>query len=114
MMRWINLTVTAIALGVAACLAADVAHAEEAPRPLTLADCPPGYVLGVEDTAEPQLPMRDPDAIASNPTDQNAAAAQQAAAPRQFVTGCVLPRQQQLRQVVQPGEDFHEQSDYAQ
>ena len=85
-------------------------------RPLTIADCPAGYGLGVQDTAQPQPltkpPLTAPDAAGSstggealadtsNPrvaaaTDDTAqneaaqkAAAERDAAPRAFVTGCI-------------------------
>ncbi len=93
---------------------ASAAQAQEAVRHLTIADCPAGYVLGVEDIAEPQPLTRDPNAVAGNPPGQNAvtAAAQQVAAPRQFVTGCIPPQSQQLP--TQPTEDFHGNFDDAQ
>jgi hypothetical protein len=61
----------------------------------TIADCPPGYILAVQDTAQPLIAARQPDpnaGYAQNNQDQIAALQQQAAAPRQFVTGCVLPQ----------------------
>jgi hypothetical protein len=69
----------------------------------TIADCPAGYVLAVQDTSLPQPLTKPPSqtAIYANDADsiaaQNAAAAaaaeanQQAEAPRQFMTGCVPP-----------------------
>lgn len=73
------------------------ANAQDLTHMPTLADCPAGYVLAVQDTALPQpltaIYANDADSIAA----QNAAAAaaaeanQQAEAPRQFMTGCVPP-----------------------
>jgi len=78
-------------------LSASSAHSQEAQsnRLPTIADCPPGYVLAVQDTAQPLIAARQPDpnaGYAQNNQDQIAALQQQAAAPRQFVTGCVLPQ----------------------
>jgi hypothetical protein len=77
-------------------LAPDVAHAQETQRTLTIADCPPGYVLGVQDTAEPQpLTKATPSqADATTYTVDGAMAAYKAQqetdiAPRAFVTGCI-------------------------
>jgi hypothetical protein len=77
------------------------AYSQEAqpPRLPTIADCPPGYVLAVQDTADPMLPARQPDPNAryvQNNQEAIAAIQQQTEAPRQFVTGCVQP------QIVQP------------
>jgi hypothetical protein len=90
------------------------AHAQEAPptRLPTIADCPHGYILGVQDTDNPAPLARDNSAQA-NTNDitvdgqmaafkarqqQDAAyASSQAQAPRAFVTGCVLPQQLQQR-----------------
>jgi hypothetical protein len=95
-------------------LAAPSAHAQEAQptRLPTIADCPPGYVLGVEDT-DNLAPLARDNAAQANPNgytvdgqmaafkaqqQQEAAyASSQAQAPRAFVTGCVLPQQYQQR-----------------
>jgi hypothetical protein len=88
-------------------LVTTVAHAQQAqPQHMpTLADCPVGYVLTVQDTALPQPLAKLPSAQA-NPDDTSLAdpnalaaaeAAQQAMAPRQFVTGCVPPQYQPNR-----------------
>ena len=81
-------------------------------RPMTIADCPAGYGLGVQDTVQPQPLTKPPltaapdaagqsaggEALAdtSNPSVTAAAAeaakkeaAERDAAPRSFVTGCV-------------------------
>jgi hypothetical protein len=78
-------------------LLASPAHSQEAqPTHMpTIADCPRGYVLAVQDTAEPFMPASIPDPNAGYAQNNQAAVAQaqmQAAAPRQFITGCV-PRQ---------------------
>jgi hypothetical protein len=73
------------------------AHEAQAQPMATLADCPPGYVLAVQDTALPQplaaLPptptLTDDTSPAALSTAATAEAAQEALAPRQFVTGCV-------------------------
>ncbi|MGB9152968.1 MAG: hypothetical protein WCD70_07760 [Alphaproteobacteria bacterium] len=80
----------------------------------TIADCPPGYVLAVQDTDNP-MPLASNDVAQSDQStdtvdgqmaafkarqqQQAAYAAAQAQAPRAFVTGCVLPQpaQQQRR-----------------
>jgi hypothetical protein len=94
------------------------AHAQEAQpaRLPTIADCPPGYVLGVQDT-DNLMPLARDNAAQVNPNDitvdgqmaafksrqqQDAAYTNsQAQAPRAFVTGCVpmqpAPQQQQPR-----------------
>jgi hypothetical protein len=76
-------------------LVASSARSQEAARPLTIADCPAGYVLAVQDMAEPQPLVKPPDPTASgsDQTEQDAIAdaQQQAAAPRRFVTGCIPP-----------------------
>ncbi|MGB9152206.1 MAG: hypothetical protein WCD70_03860 [Alphaproteobacteria bacterium] len=81
----------------------------------TIADCPPGYVLAVQDTDAPMPLASDDTAQSDQNTDtvdgqmaafktrqqqQSAYAADQAQAPRAFVTGCVLPQpaQQQEQQ----------------
>jgi hypothetical protein len=84
------------------------ANAQELTHMPTLADCPAGYVLAVQDMALPQpLTKPPPTAVpaAINADDANsiaaqnamaaADAAQQAEAPRQFITGCVPPQAQQ-------------------
>ena len=85
------------------------AYAQEAQptRLPTIADCPSGYVLVVQDS-DSLLPLARSDAPASNPNitvdgqmaafkaqQQQEAAYQssQSQAPRAFVTGCVLPQQ---------------------
>ena len=79
---------------------ASPAHSQEVQHLPTIADCPRGYVLGVQDTEDPQpvatLPLNPNDYTIAN-QDKNAAeaAARQASAPRQFITGCFLPQQQQ-------------------
>jgi hypothetical protein len=86
-----------IALCIAALLLSSCpAQAQETQRPLTIADCPPGYVLGVQDTAEPQpLTKATPSqADATTYTVDGAMAAYKAQqetdiAPRAFVTGCI-------------------------
>lgn len=69
------------------------ARSQEQAHQLTIADCPAGYVLGIQDTADPQPFSRIPDPAPSTYEQANQQAAalaqQQAAAPRQFVTGCV-------------------------
>ena len=81
-------------------LASFPAHSQEVQHLPTLADCPPGYTLGVQDTANPMpvaKPQPDPNAYANAyPSDQDIAAAaqEQAAAPRQFITGCIPPQSQ--------------------
>ncbi|MFY9286905.1 MAG: hypothetical protein WAO98_00215 [Alphaproteobacteria bacterium] len=62
------------------------AHAEEPQRLVTIADCPSGYVLGVQETDQPQLMAKTPSA---NPSDASAEAKETTEAPRRFVTGCV-------------------------
>jgi hypothetical protein len=91
-------------------LSASLAHAQtsQQQRLPTIADCPPGYVLGVQDT-DNLAPLARDNASQANPNaytaeDQMAAfrarqqqdaayASSQAQAPRAFVTGCVLPQQ---------------------
>ena len=83
-----------VAFGAGVCLMfVSTARAQEARLP-TIADCPPGYVLGVQDLAEPLLPARptDPDGYPLSNQDANAEAQAEAAAPRRFVTGCVPPQ----------------------
>lgn len=76
------------------------AYAQEAQRPLTIADCPPGYVLGVQDTSEPQpvtkLPV-NPYAGTNAPTASSDAAKEAAEAPKMFMTGCIPPTPQQAK-----------------
>jgi hypothetical protein len=82
------------------------ANAQDLTHMPTLADCPAGYVLAVQDTALPQ-PLTKPPPAVMNPDDaesivaQNAMAAadaaQQGEAPRQFITGCVPPAVQQSK-----------------
>lgn len=76
------------------------AYSQEADHLPTIADCPRGYILAVQDSEYPQPVATQP----PNPNDYTVAnqekiaaetAARQAAAPRAFVTGCVLPQQQQ-------------------
>ncbi len=76
-------------------------QAQEPSHQPTLADCPSGYVLAVQDTALPQ-PLTKPPPAPMNTDDANsiaaqdamaaAEAAQQAEAPRQFITGCMPPQ----------------------
>ncbi|MGB9152966.1 MAG: hypothetical protein WCD70_07750 [Alphaproteobacteria bacterium] len=90
-------------------------HAQEAQpaRLPTIADCPPGYVLAVQDTDNPMPLASDDTAQSAQNTDtvdgqmaafkarqqqQAAYAADQAQAPRAFVTGCVLPQPTQQQQ----------------
>lgn len=76
------------------------AYAQEAQRPLTVADCPPGYVLGVQDTGEAQpvtKPAPNPYAANNVPTASSDAAAEAEAAPKMFMTGCILPAPKQNR-----------------
>lgn len=70
-------------------LVASPAHSQEAPatRLPTIADCPPGYTLGVTDTSEPQPVTTANDAATSGNASPDATAA-----PRQFVTGCIPPQ----------------------
>lgn len=76
------------------------AHADDATRPLTIADCPPGYVLGIQDTTEamPLTHAAPTQADANSYTVAGAMATYQndptATSPRQFVTGCVRPAPQ--------------------
>ena len=42
-------------------LMGDSARSQELPHLPTIADCPPGYRLAVQDTADPMLPARQPD-----------------------------------------------------
>ena len=83
-------------------LIASPVNAQELTHMPTLADCPAGYVLAVQDMAVPQPLTKPPPAVpAINADDANsiaaqnataaAEAAQQAEAPRQFMTGCVPP-----------------------
>jgi len=74
-------------------------------RPMpTIADCPRGYRLGVQDTDAPQ-PFLNPQPDPATTTVElqrkwsEEQVAQNAAAPRQFITGCVAqqPVQQQQR-----------------
>jgi hypothetical protein len=77
------------------------ARAQETPH-ATLADCPPGYVLGIEETSEPQLmaksqvtaPSYVPPSQRQSPDTPNNEASE---APRQFVTGCVKPQAEPAR-----------------
>ena len=98
-------------------LSVSFVHAQEAQptRLPTIADCPPGYVLSVQDT-DNLMPLAKDNSAQANPNDytvdgQMAAfkahqqqdapyASDQAQAPRAFVTGCVLPQpaQQQEQQ----------------
>jgi len=74
------------------------ARSQEAAHPLTLADCPAGYVLGIQDTAEPQSITTAPANTSANPTGQNGAensgntGLSADAAPRRFITGCIPPQ----------------------
>jgi|GEM_PF-5361722 len=85
------------AIGVLALLlAASPASSREAPvapkRLATIADCPPGYTLGVRDLAEPQPLARPPvNEFEEQPRDEHMDANN---APRQFITGCVPPPNQ--------------------
>jgi len=90
-------------------LSVSFVHAQETQptRLPTIADCPPGYVLGVQDT-DSLAPLARDNAAQTNPNDatvdsqmtafkarqqQDAAyASGQAQAPRAFVTGCVPPQ----------------------
>lgn len=77
-------------------LAASPASSREAPatqkRLPTIADCPPGYTLGVRDLADPQ-PLARPSVndFEEQPPDDRMDAN---AAPRQFITGCIPPQPQ--------------------
>jgi hypothetical protein len=84
-----------VAFGAGVCLMfLAPAHAQESNRTLTIADCPPEYILVVQDTTEPLLPIKqtDPDGYPLNNQDANAEERQEAAAPRRFVTGCIPPQ----------------------
>jgi hypothetical protein len=70
------------------------------PHQVTIADCPPGYVLGVQDTAEPLLAAQLPNDPSASPVGDTALAADASAsqvsganarAPRMFITGCIPP-----------------------
>jgi hypothetical protein len=61
-------------------------QAQDAQPHLTIADCPAGSVLGIQDTAEAQPVTKSPATNTTQTTDPNADAT---AAPRSFVTGCV-------------------------
>ncbi len=69
------------------------AHAQEAAnRPLTIADCPHGYRLGVQETTDPQPVARMPDPnnyVGPGGNLTNDPQADPNAAPRQFITGCI-------------------------
>lgn len=78
-----------IIYAVAYLLSALAAHAEEPPHLATIADCPAGYVLGVQETDQPQLMAKTPSA---NPSDPSAEAKETSEAPKRFVTGCI-PKQ---------------------
>jgi hypothetical protein len=66
---------------------------------LTIADCPPGYVLGVQSMAEaqpwaepPTQPTYPPPSVDEQNRQAAALTSMEAAAPRRFATGCV-PKQ---------------------
>jgi hypothetical protein len=80
------------------------AKAQDLTHMPTLADCPAGYVLAVQDMALPQpltkppptavpaaINADDANSIAAQNTMAAAEATQQAEAPRQFMTGCIPP-----------------------
>ena len=72
------------------------AHSQEFQRMPTLADCPAGWTLGVQDTAEPQQmtssqPPLDNYSVADPAKLAAEKAAQQVEAPRQFITRCIPP-----------------------
>ena len=80
-------------------LASFSAHAQETARILTLADCPAGYVLGVQDTDEAQpittaASTTDPDNrfIQNGSALSDKASSDANAAPRRFITGCIPPQ----------------------
>ncbi|MFY9287904.1 MAG: hypothetical protein WAO98_05325 [Alphaproteobacteria bacterium] len=81
-----------IIYAIAYLLSALAAHAEEPPHLATIADCPAGYVLGVQETAEAQLMVK------TNPSETQPDSSSQVKeadeAPRRFVTGCVLKQPQ--------------------
>jgi hypothetical protein len=78
-------------------LAASPAYSQEAPatRLPTIADCPPGYTLGVQDTAEPQPVTTTPATGYENVNETAAPGIDVSAAPRRFITGCIPPQQEQ-------------------
>ncbi|MFY9288169.1 MAG: hypothetical protein WAO98_06670 [Alphaproteobacteria bacterium] len=76
----------AIIYGIAYLLSALAAHAEDHPRLMTIADCPAGYVLGIQETSEPHLmAKKDVPAHTSQADDFK----ESDEAPRRFVTGCI-------------------------
>ena len=101
-MRTLNITLkgTVAICAIAFVLTASFAQAQEAQRLPTIADCPAGTVLAVQDTDQPQpwasIP-HDPSEYTVANQDKFAAedAARRDTAPHQFVTGCVPPQQQQ-------------------
>ncbi len=96
-------------------LSASSAHAQasQQQRMPTIADCPPGYVLGVQD-ADSLMPLARDNSAQANPNaytvDGQMAAfkaqqqedatytADQTQAPHAFVTGCVPPQAQPQQQ----------------
>ena len=80
-------------------MAVSPAFAQEDPakaRHLTIADCPPGYTLGVMDTAEPQPITRATpvdDLTPSWAKDGKSSNLDDNAVPRKFVTGCIPPKE---------------------
>ena len=104
-MRKMNITIigTAASCALAILLTASLTHAQEAQRQQrlpTIADCPAGTILAVQDTDQPQpwasLP-HDPSEYTVANQDKFAAedAVRRDTAPHQFITGCVRPQQQQ-------------------
>ncbi|MDR3423953.1 MAG: hypothetical protein P4M13_02585 [Alphaproteobacteria bacterium] len=76
-------------------LTASSAYSQEAQadKMLTLADCPAGWTLGVQDTAEPQPVTMEPKAIPANGTSASDDTGMDAStAPRRFITVCVAPK----------------------
>jgi len=96
--------VTAAIYALALLLSSLAAHAQEMNHMPTIADCPAGYVLGVQQTDQ-LMPMASapptyapssgstPSYLEQQAEDQKRAAAQ----PRQFITGCVPVQQYQQR-----------------
>jgi hypothetical protein len=68
------------------------ARSQETPHLPTIADCPAGYTLGVQDidAAQPLVKSSDPYAYTVEGAAQYDKTA--ASAPKAFITGCIPPR----------------------
>jgi len=79
-------------------LAASPVHAQQADHLLTIADCPAGYTLGLQESDQLQPFARAQDYMPPRTGQETVATAQEVtAAPRAFITGCIPPQRRETR-----------------